>query len=171
MSVTGIFSTISHHQVGSSLAPSRLTTNEFQQLGQDLASGNLSAAESDMAILQQPLASPATATSSSSSSTSSVAQAFQQLTADIKSGNLTAAQKDYANIQQDLQNAFRAPHHHHVPRTSSGQDPLTQSLNHQNSSTASPGSMLLAQKMYASQQSAIGDITQSTDPGFVSLQA
>src|SRR5271169_3216037 len=76
---------------------------EFQQLGQDLQSGNLSAAQSDFASLQQ-LGAQANSTSPSQSPTPTVAQAFQQLSQDLQSGNLSAAQHDFANLQQDFQN-------------------------------------------------------------------
>lgn len=88
---------------------------EFQQLGQDLRTGNLSGAQADFAALQQGGPQSSSATQNSNP----IAQAFQQLSADLQSGNLTAAQQDYANIQQDFQNqAAQRPHHHH--RHSSG---------------------------------------------------
>ena len=43
--------------------------NEFQQLGEDLQSGNLTAAQSDLVTLQQ-LGAPGTSSASSSSSSS-----------------------------------------------------------------------------------------------------
>ncbi len=53
MSVSGIFSSsLSNNQVSSQY---QLTNSEFQQLGQDLATGNLSSAQSDFAVLQQAL--------------------------------------------------------------------------------------------------------------------
>jgi len=90
---------------------------EFQQLGQDLQSGNLSAAQSDFATLQNLLPQ---ASSTSSQSSSPIAQAFSQLAKDLQSGNLSAAQQDFTTIQQDFQNqASQAQsqttqrHHHH----------------------------------------------------------
>lgn len=83
----------------------------FQQLGQDLQSGNLSAAQSDFAALQQ---SPAQASSSSSApSTNPIAQDFKQLSQDLQSGNVSGAQQDYAKIQQDFQNLAAGSHGHH----------------------------------------------------------
>ncbi len=72
----------------------------FQQLGNDLQAGNLTAAESDFVTLQQDL--PQATNSSSSQSTNPIAQAFNQLSQDLEAGNLTAAQQDYATIKQDL---------------------------------------------------------------------
>ena len=61
---------------------------EFQQLGQDLQSGNLSAAQSDFAALEQ--LKPQTSSTASSSSSSPIAQAFKQLSQDLQSGNVSA---------------------------------------------------------------------------------
>jgi hypothetical protein len=85
---------------------------EFQQLGKDLSSGNLTAAQSDFAALQKDM--PQTSSSASTAqSTNPIAQAFSQLSQDLKAGNLSAAQQDYANLQQDFQNQVPHRHHHH----------------------------------------------------------
>jgi hypothetical protein len=63
---------------------------EFQQLGEDLQSGNLSAAQSDFATLQQM--APQSASSTSVTSGNPLTQAFQQLGQDLQSGNISAAQ-------------------------------------------------------------------------------
>jgi outer membrane protein assembly factor BamD (BamD/ComL family) len=93
---------------------------EFQQLGQDLQSGNLSAAQQDFATLQQ--LGPQNSSTQSAQSNNPIAQAFQQLAQDLQSGNLSAAQQDYTQIQQDFQNQAAAQnqtteghygHHHH----------------------------------------------------------
>ncbi len=78
-----------------------------QQLSQDLQSGNLSAAQSDFATLQQAFTQSAATSGAASNSTyaaktSPVEQAFNQLGSDLKSGNLSAAQKDLSTVQQDL---------------------------------------------------------------------
>jgi hypothetical protein len=99
---------------------------DFQQLGQDLQSGNLTAAQTDMADIQQleptnssstSSTSTASTSSTSTSSASSISQTFNQLSQDLKSGNLTAAQQDYDTIQQDFQSmetqATQGHHHHH----------------------------------------------------------
>ena len=86
---------------------------EFQKLGQDLQSGNLSAAQSDFVTLQQ--LGPQSSSTSSAQSNSPIAQAFNQLAQDLKSGNLSGAQQDFAQIQQAFQNQASQPqgHHHH----------------------------------------------------------
>jgi len=84
---------------------------EFQQLGQDLQSGNLSAAQSDFATLQQ--LGPQSSSSSSPQNSTPLVQAFQQLGQDLQSGNVSAAQQDYTKIQQDVQQAGQTHGHHH----------------------------------------------------------
>src|SRR5579864_3876779 len=85
---------------------------EFQQLGQDLQSGNLSAAQSDFVTLQQ--LGPQNSSTSAAQSNSPIAQAFNQLAQDLKSGNISGAQQDFAQIQQAFQNqASQAQGHHH----------------------------------------------------------
>ena len=99
--------------------------SEFQQLGQDLQSGNLSAAQSDFATLTQltPNLSSTSSTTSATASTNSspIAQAFAQLAQDLQSGNLSAAQKDFATIQQDMQSASAVHGHHHHHHSESSQ--------------------------------------------------
>lgn len=86
---------------------------EFRQLGQDLQSGNTSAAQQDLLTLQQ-LGTQSSSTSTSAS-TNPIAQEFNQLAQDLQSDNLSAAQQDYSKIQQDApsQAAQGHPHHHH----------------------------------------------------------
>ncbi|MGA3295228.1 MAG: hypothetical protein ABSE45_14750 [Candidatus Acidiferrales bacterium] len=77
---------------------------EFQQLGQDLQSGNLTAAQSDIATLQKnSLFANATSATSSSQTTNSASQAFNQLSHDAQAGNVSAAKQDFLTLQQDLQ--------------------------------------------------------------------
>jgi len=131
MSISGIpSSTISPDQLG---AASTLYQQDFKQLGQDLQSGNLSAAQSDFATLQAAFSQPSTTTGSTSTSTGSaanpVAQAFNQLGTDLKSGNLSAAQKDFSTVQQDLQSRGNLPtthFHHHSHHGGGGGDSSTQ---------------------------------------------
>jgi outer membrane protein assembly factor BamD (BamD/ComL family) len=125
MSVTGISSS-GFSDYGAQSVQKNQVAQEFQQLGQDLQSGNLSAAQSDFATLQQLVSQAGSASSSSSSGQSGnpIAQAFSQLATDLKSGNLTAAQQDFAQIQKDFQNlaeqnqvsgdnGSELPQHHH----------------------------------------------------------
>ncbi len=84
---------------------------DFQQLGQDLQSGNTSAAQSDLVTLENNL--PQTNSTSASQSNSPIAQAFNQLAQDLQSGNLSGAQSDYSTLQQDFQTMASQAHHHH----------------------------------------------------------
>ena len=131
--------------------------SEFQQLGQDLQSGNLSAAQSDFATLTQ-LTPSLSSTSSTTSSTNSspIAQAFAQLAQDLQSGNLSAAQKDFATIQQDMQSAIAVHgqhHHHHRESTqaSNQENPIQQTFAQLGQDLQS-GNLSAAQQDFASLQ-------------------
>ena len=123
----------------------------FQQLGQDLQSGNLSAAQSDFATLQNLGSQNSTATSQSSSP---IAQAFSQLAKDLQSGNLSAAQQDFSTIQQDFQNqsaqgqtqSAQGHHHHHG---GGGSSEISQLLNQLGTALQS-GDLATAQQAYTS---------------------
>ncbi len=96
---------------------SRQLATEFQQLSQDLQSGNLTQAQQDYATISQQLPGAAAAGANSASSNPSL-QAFAQLGQDLQAGKLQAAQQDYATLQQDAQqNVSQAAghhrHHHH----------------------------------------------------------
>lgn len=135
---------------------------QLQQIGQALQSGNLSAAQSDFATLQQSFSqtTPTTASASSTSS-DSVHQAFNQLASDLQSGNLSAAQKDLSIVQQDVKGYAGPPSTHFYPHggpvrqgpTTQGatDNPLTQNLNpiSQNLATSTPAG---AQQAYAALQ-------------------
>jgi len=133
---------------------------EFQQLGQDLSSGNLSAARSDFSALQQ--ASPQ-ASASSSQSSNPISQDFTQLGNDLQAGNTTAAQQDYAKIQQDFQS--QAPqaqghHHHHHHGASSGAGDITQTLDQLGQALGS-GNLSGAQQAYTSLEQEFQQFAQS----------
>jgi outer membrane protein assembly factor BamD (BamD/ComL family) len=100
---------------------------QFAQLGQDLQSGNLQAAQQDYTNIQQTAqqngtqqvgghhhrghhhhggaTQSASFNSSSSSSTQSnpIAAAFSTLSQDLQAGNLSGAQSAFATLQNDLQ--------------------------------------------------------------------
>ncbi len=80
--------------------------SEFQQLGKDLQSGNLTQAKSDFSILSQNF-------SNSTQSTNPLSQAFSALGQALQGGNLSAAQTAYSTISQDVQQAGASGHHHH----------------------------------------------------------
>lgn len=126
---------------------------EFQQLGEDLQSGNLSAAQSDFTTLEQfmPQSSTTSATASTQSS-NPLAQAFSQLGQDLQAGNLSAAQQDYANIQQDIQNQASQVqghgHHHHHGGGGNEQNSISQ-LFEQLGQELQSGNLSAAQQSYS----------------------
>jgi hypothetical protein len=89
----------------------------FNQLSQDLKSGNLSAAQQDFSTIQQDSQNAQTqgqagaghhhhhihAESQSSQSSSPLAQLFAQLGQALQTGNLSSAQQAYSTLQQDIQ--------------------------------------------------------------------
>jgi outer membrane protein assembly factor BamD (BamD/ComL family) len=134
MSVTGIASTILSAVSGGSQSPqtrAHQIQSEFQQLGQDLQSGNLAQAQTDFVTLSQNVPG-VSQNSTTATSNNSLAQTFAQLGQDLQSGNLQASQQDFTTIQQDLQpNATQQAgghhHHHHAesPQNSSA-NPIAQ---------------------------------------------
>jgi outer membrane protein assembly factor BamD (BamD/ComL family) len=136
----------------------------FQQLGQDLQSGNLSQAQSDFASLQRLLPggqqSSAIASTSATQSTSPLATAVAQLAQDLQSGNLTAAQSDITTVQQDVQQtgqqqgAGQAHHHHHHAGSgqSSDQQNAISTLFGELGQSLQSGNLSAAQQAYSSIQ-------------------
>lgn len=128
---------------------------EFQQLGQDLQSGNLSAAQTDFATLQQSQAQ----SSSSAQSNSPIAQDFKQLSQDLQSGSVPAAQQDFAKIQQDLQSRAAQGHgHHHHGGGGGGANGVSQLLQELGQELQS-GNLSSAQQSYTALQQ---DFLQTT---------
>ena len=124
MSIAGILSSTLFNSNSQAISSSQQQfRQEFQQLGQALQSGNLSAAQADFATLQQN--SPSATATASAASNSPIAQAFSQLGKDLQSGNLSAAQQDFSNIQQGTQSQGAPSHghhrHHHGGGAGSGQ--------------------------------------------------
>src|SRR5208282_5556411 len=159
MSVSGISSSslYSTQNVESSAQQFR---QEFQQLGQDLQAGNLSAAQSDFATLQNLTSQNSSATSQSNSP---IAQAFQQLAKDLQSGNLSAAQQDFTNIQQDFQNQAgqtHGHHHHHHGGGGGGDSSITQLLQQLGQDLQS-GNLSTAQQAYNTIQQDLQQFAQN----------
>jgi hypothetical protein len=101
-----VFGTVSNYLINythqSLQSSTKQVQQEFQQLGQDLQSGDLSAAQSDLATLEKLV--PQSGSSASAQTNSNTANAFNQLSQDLQAGNLSAAQKDYSALQVNLQN-------------------------------------------------------------------
>ncbi len=121
----------------------------FAQLGQDLQSGNLAAAQTDFATLQ-PLG-PQNNSTTSAENNSPIAQALNQLSTDLKSGNTAAAQQDYATIQQDFKNAAMHGHGHHHHGGGGGGSAVSQLLT-QLGQSLQPGNLSAAQQAYGTLQ-------------------
>jgi len=147
MSVSGILSSnFSNYNTQSVQNQMQQFRQEFQQLGQDLQSGNLSAAQADFATLQQ--LEPQSSSSASSSSSNPIAQAFNQLSQDLQSGNLSAAQQDYSTIQQDFQSHAAAHGHHHHGGGGGQQNGISQLLSELGQALQS-GNLTNAQQAYS----------------------
>jgi hypothetical protein len=124
---------------------------DFQQLGQDLQTGNLSGAQADFAAMQKD----GPQSSSSAQSSNPIAQTIQQLSTDLQSGNLTAAQQDYTNLQQDFQNQvspMQRPHHHHRNHAGGVQDTAISQVLSQLGQDLQSGDLTSAQKAYSTLQ-------------------
>ncbi len=145
MSITGILSS----GLSSLLQPTSVQSTvqkkraEFQQLGQDLQSGNLSAAQQDFATLSQNSSTQTSSVNSSTPSNSAVSlkQSFSDLKTALSSGDISGAQQAYSQIQQDFQaNGAQGAHGHHHHH--GGGAPPVQGQDTSTSSTADLMSML-----------------------------
>lgn len=138
----------------------------FQQLAQDLQSGDLSQAQNDFASLQPLLpGNPQNfAVNSAAQNGNPLATAVSQLAKDLQSGNVNATQSDLATVRQDVQQlgqsqgAGHAHHHHHHH---SGSGDASQSSAHENDISTlfgqlgqdlQGGNLSAAQQAYASLQ-------------------
>jgi len=123
---------------------------EFQQLGSDLNSGNLTAAQSDFATLQKDM--PQTSSSAATAQNSNpISQALSQLSQDLGAGNLSAAQQDYANLQQEFQ-SHAAPGHHHHHGSGGGEQSQFSQLFNQLGQDLQSGDLSSAQSTWSSMQ-------------------
>ncbi|MGA2200880.1 MAG: hypothetical protein ABSG40_02860 [Terriglobales bacterium] len=156
MSVSGISST-SLYNTQSVQNSIQQFQQAFQQLGKDLQSGNLSAAQSDFATLQQ--LQPQNSSTSSSQSNNPIAQAFSQLSQDLQSGNISAAQQDYATIQQAMQSQGAKGHHHHHS-SNSGASEINQ-LFDQLGTALQSGDLSSAQSAFTTLQQAFQQLNQN----------
>jgi len=149
MSVSGISSSTLFDLLGTESAQSQKQQlqKEIQQLGKDLAAGNLSAAQADFATLQKDAPQP------TSTSNNPIAQAFQKLAQDLQSGNLSGAQQDFSTIQQDVQAQVSGHHHHGHGQNSSGaqQNPVAQ-LFSELGQALQAGNLSAAQQAYTALQ-------------------
>jgi len=154
MSVSGIFSSdLSIYSNQNAQNNRQQFRKEFEQLGQDLQSGNLSAAQADFVSLQQ-LGPQGTSTSAQGNSP--LAQAFNQLAQDLQSGNLSAAQQDFANIQKTFQSHSEQTHRHHHHHQGGGNNSEVSQLFSQLGQALQSGDLSGAQQAYNSLMQAFG---------------
>jgi outer membrane protein assembly factor BamD (BamD/ComL family) len=147
---------------------------QFQQLGQDLQSGNLSAAQADFTTLQQD--NPQVASNNGAQNNSPIAQAFNQLSQDLQSGNISGAQQQYTTIQQDFQSAAQnqgvAHHHHdHGGGGAQSQTGAISQLFNALGSALQTGNLSNAQQIYSSLQQDLQQITQGGGAGATAASA
>lgn len=120
---------------------------DVQQLGEDLASGNLTAAQTDFAAAQQVAPQSTTAGSNPNQ------QSVEQLASDLKSGNLSGAQQDFSQIQQQFQKSgAHGHHHHHGGGGSSSESSQTSELFQELGQDLQAGNVSGAQQIYTSLQ-------------------
>jgi len=152
MSVTGVSTTnVADYTPQSVQNERQQIQQDFEQLGQDLQSGNLTAAQADFATLEKLLPENS---STSATENDPVAQAFNQLSQDLQSGNLSAAQQAYQSIQQDFQSQGARSqwhHHHHHHQGDGGAGNLSQLLSQLGQALQS-GNLSQAQQAFASLQ-------------------
>ena len=74
---------------------------DFQQIGEDLQSGNVAGAQAAFANIPKPGQGQP-----SSQGGTAIEQAFGQLGQSLQSGNVAAAQQDFTQIQKDVENRF-----------------------------------------------------------------
>jgi outer membrane protein assembly factor BamD (BamD/ComL family) len=162
MSVSGISTTnlfnYNTQNVQNSRSGLQQFQQEFKQLGQDLQSGNLTAAQSDFATLEQ--SNPQIQAAASSQSNGPIAQAFSQLSQDLQSGNLAGAQQDFSTIQQDIQTRISGGqgHHHHHGGEASAINQAFQELGQ----ALQSGNLSSAQQAYSTLQQDLPQLGQST---------
>ena len=135
---------------------------ELQQLGQDLQSGNLSAAQTDFATIQK--SGPQISSTLSNQNMSPIAQDFKQLSQDIQTGDISAAQQDYAKIQQDFQSqsAGKHVHHHHQGGGGGGASAISL-LMQELGQDLQTGSLSAAQQAYSALQQDFQQFAQTAD--------
>lgn len=132
---------------------------DFQQLGQDLQAGNLSAAQADFATIQQ--IDPQAASPSSSAPSIPINQGFAQLSGDLQSGNLASAQKDYLTLQQDFRSHGGPAHpHQHDHDGDPAQNPVARDFS-QLAQMLQTGNQAGAQQAYSSLEQLLQTFTQN----------
>jgi hypothetical protein len=139
--------------------------SQFQKVGQDLQSGNLTQAQADFVTLSQELPSAQQAGGSTATGpTNTLAKSFQALGQDLQAGNLAASQADFATIQQDAQQQSsghaQGHHHHHGGGTSQASNTLQQAFTSLGTALQS-GNLSSAQQAYETFQADVQQVFPS----------
>ena len=115
MSVSGVSNT-NFYQTNSTKTNFQQIRDYFQQIGQDLQSGDLNGAQQAFAALQQLIpnlsAGSQTQTGQQGSGQSQFAADLSALGQALESGDLTKAQDAFTKLQQDMQSVHKRHHHH-----------------------------------------------------------
>jgi len=102
---------------------------DFQELSDDLKSGDLNGAQQAFSALQQLFsdssANGQTQTDQKVTGTNSVATDISALGQALQSGDLKTSQTDFAQLQNDIQSIGQGHHHHHHKVSSTSQDAST----------------------------------------------
>ncbi len=133
---------------------------DFQQLGQDMNSGNLSAAKGDLSTLQQ------LGSSNLLNSSTPIGQQVSKLSSELQAGNLSGAEQDYANLQQSF-NHVKAHFGYTGAGNSGGSDSTISTLLQQLGNEMQSTSQTNAQQTYATIQQNLlpfSTTAQNTDP-------
>ena len=128
-------------------------------MGQDLQSGNVSQAETDLAALQPGAAGGAP----SASSAGLVSRALSQVAQDLQSGNLSAAQSDFAGLEQNLQQRTPVYHHFHAAGSHPGMSQM-QALFSQLGQALQSGNLAAARQSYATLQTDLSGAMFASGP-------
>jgi len=115
MSIASVASDLLSLASGGAPSPLQKKHSEFQKLGQDLQSGNLAAAQTDLAMLRPQAAGSGSPElqfnprahghhhlDGDGDGSGGAGQLLSQMVADLQSGNLSAAQQAYGSLQQDM---------------------------------------------------------------------
>lgn len=156
MSISGIVNNSFQYSTQNLPSHPREFGKEFNQLGQDLQAGNLSAAQQDFVTLRK-LAPQ----SQSPAAYSHILQDFNQLGQDLQTGDLSAAQQDYAKLQPELNAAAAQIRHQHRFPGGGGPSPIAH-LFEKLGQALKAGNLSIAQKLYATLQEHIQQLGQGS---------
>ena len=149
MSVSGISSNSLFNFVAEGLQSKRHAfRSEFEQLGKDLQSGDLVAAQKDFAALQQLQADQTGSTPDAS--VDPLQAALKKLAQDLQTQDTNAVQKDYANVLHVYQNHASPVHRHHA-HSSGESDAIRQSITELGQALRA-GDLRAAQQAYSALQ-------------------